>query len=80
MFIPLGTGREVSRLLPSENLGLLCEGEVKVHEGETIPVFKIIRIGVWIRSGGWLCKFLSMPLRIESPLCEPPHSSLGSHK
>lgn len=45
MFIPLGTGREVSRLLPSENLGLLCEGEVKVHEGKTIPVFKIIRVG-----------------------------------
>lgn len=53
MFIPLGAGREVSRLLPSESFGLLCEGEVKVHEGKTIPVFKIIRIGgVWIRSGG----------------------------
>lgn len=47
MFVPLGTGREVSRLPPSENLGLLCEGEVKVHEGKTIPVFKIIRIGGW---------------------------------
>lgn len=71
VFIPLGPGRETSRLLPSESLHFICEGKVIAHKEKTVPELKMIR------SVKWLFKILSVPLRIESPLCETP-SSLGS--